>query len=373
MMRAVIVGRGILGLSIAEFMSRSGKFKVDVISSVAHPSASSAAAANLSTKAQVFARDPHFDLKIRGKSIYSDWLIQMRRELGEPNADDLSEIFSLGMGRDVFTDDSACNAQWRRVVQPAEEIRTRGLAPQKVNRPNPFWVEYADEGWVDAEAMLQLLERICRKRGVGFLEANVMQVDAFPHEVQQPDHLILAAGSHTPQILSAWGVELTHPVFQKSRRWSFGGTLELKIHQDVMPSGVTLLEIVPAQGPLSKLTFSGRRGRIFCSSISVKCADRGFSEPPVSVDLATVEEQKKFMLEMVESTFGLSPASFTSQFRWGMRLGFGHSELVAEQLAVPKNLENRLGKSLFVAAGAHKSGFLFAPCMGQLVLQKMQA
>ncbi|NBW81777.1 sarcosine oxidase subunit beta, partial [bacterium] len=41
-MKVVVIGKGILGLSVAEFLSRSGSTQVQVLSSVTFASASSA-------------------------------------------------------------------------------------------------------------------------------------------------------------------------------------------------------------------------------------------------------------------------------------------------------------------------------------------
>jgi hypothetical protein len=372
-MRICIVGRGILGLSIAEYFSRTSANTVEVISCSAHSAASAAAAANLATKAQVFARDRHFELKIRGKSLYSDWLVRMRRECEDTNPEDLSDIYRMGWGRDFFPDDNSCTVQWRRVQQPAHEIQARGLQPQVIRRLSPTCLEYADEAWVDAQYLLDLLGKVCSKRGVRFSEADVLNKVEGVFQASSFDHLILAAGGNTPQILAAWGARGAEDVFKKSRRWSFGATLEVLNSDWQMPEGVSLLEVLPSSGPLSKLTFSGVSGRLFCSSLSVKCPDNGFARLPDEADAALVEQQKQKMVELACETFALKPEKSSLRFRFGLRLGFGHTELVCESLPVPDGLSNVIRHSLIVASGAHKSGFLFAPCMGELVLQKMQA
>jgi hypothetical protein len=247
------------------------------------------------------------------------------------------------------------------------------LKPQFLHRISPTTLEYGDEAWIDAQYLLTLLEGICIKRGVRFSESDVMNgFDRASAEVFF-DHIVLAAGSYTPRILTAWGANGENSAFKKSRRWSYGGTLEVFNSGWSMPEGISLLEVVSSAGPLTKLTFSGAAGRLFCSSVSVKCADRGFAQLPEQFDAATVEEQKQKMLQLASEIFGLDPEQTSCRFRFGLRLGFGHSELVCERLPVPASLSGVAGHSLIVAAGAHKSGFLFAPCMGELVLQKMQA
>jgi hypothetical protein len=371
-MNVVVIGKGILGLSIAEFLSRSGQAQVQVLSSTACSAASSAAAANLATKAQVFARDPHFDLKIRGKKIYRQWLVDLRKECGEASPDDLSLVYCLATGRDVFDDANACNAQWQRVVQPVAEIVERGFQPQKIARSGECSIEYADEAWVDAQYLLALLEKVCRARGVVFDELDVAEVSDISAHVGHCDHLILSAGAWTPRILSAWGADSNCGFLQK-RRWSFGGTLEIETSARQIPENISLFEVVSELREPAKLTFSGNSRRLLCSSISVKCADRGMSEIPSQISVAgQIALQQKHMTEVAQEILGCELNQVPHRFHWGMRLGFGHCELVVEQLLVPALLP-LVRKSLLVAAGAHKSGFLFAPCIGEIVMQKMQA
>ena len=222
-MKVVVIGKGILGLSVAEFLSRSGSTQVQVLSSVTFASASSAAAANLATKAQVFARDSHFDLKIRGKSIYRQWLNNLRHECGHANAEDLSSVYLSAAGRDVFGDELSCSAQWQRVVQPEVEIVERGLPQQKIFRTGDCSIDYGDEAWVDARYLLRLLEEVCRRRGVVFAELDVSDISALTSQIGQCDHMILCAGAWTPRILQCWGVDTSARFLQK-RRWSWGGT-----------------------------------------------------------------------------------------------------------------------------------------------------
>ncbi|MEY3902077.1 MAG: hypothetical protein RL189_1383 [Pseudomonadota bacterium] len=371
-MRIAIVGKGILGLSIAEYLSRSGSFTVEVFSSENHSRASDAAAANLATKAQMFARDPHFSLKLQGKNDYRQWLAGLRREDGAAEPDDLSGLYIAGFGRDLFADEAACAAQYKRVLQPPEELAARALPLQSIARSSGCALEYDGEAWVHAGRLLELLERVCRKRGVSFSECDALREGDFSFAAKNVEGLVLAAGAATPQILSAWGVYQEGDLFRKSRRWSLGATLEIENPHWSMPAGVSILEVVPARGALSKLAFSGVGGRLFCSSISVKCADNGFAHPPEEAQRATIELQQKQLSELVFETFSFYPEEFRHQYRWGLRLGFGHSELMVESLPVPASLSSAGIKTLTVAAGAHKSGFLFAPRIGELVLQKVQ-
>jgi hypothetical protein len=50
----------------------------------------------------------------------------------------------------------------------------------------------------------------------------------------------------------------------------------------------------------------------------------------------------------------------------GYRVGYGHEELVVEKI-----YSNDQNLNIFVCAGAHKSGYLFAPVVGS-ILQNLQ-
>lgn len=371
-MKVIVAGQGILGLSTAEFLSRSGCAEVQVIAADKYPAASLAAAANLSTKGQAFARDPHFNLKIQGKQKYAQWLVDLRHEIGVANFSDLTGLFMMGRGRDVFFDSEDCLAQWRRVQQPAEEIAARGFSAQKIERPDSHTIEYGDEAWVDAQRLLNLLEAVCRQRGVRFSHADFLNPNEFSRLFDAADHFVLATGAQTLRILAAWDAPQRKNFFRKARRWSYGGTLEIRNEDCRLPEGITLLEVCPVRGPLSKLTFSGTNGRIFCSSISVKCQDQDEAVLPKMPNESELEEQQQIVFDLVQRTFGFDPRTQMHNYRWGLRLGFGHSELVVESLPVPAVLQPKVSGSFIVAAGAHKSGFLFAPCIGELVMQKMQ-
>jgi len=372
--QVIVVGKGIVGLSVAEFLSRTANVHVRVVSSPESPEASLAAAANLATKAQVFGRDPHFEMKIVGKKIYRSWLENLRGECGELHPEDLSQLFVEGIGRDVFFDELRCSEQWARILQPIEDIRTRGLPEQPVRRAHAHAIEYGGESWVDAQRLLRYLVTVCTQRGVQFSQADMKNPSEFLKTTGPVDHLILCTGAETPRILAFWG-EGAEPTALglKKRRWSFGGTLEIQLGAENLLGDVALLEIIPGHGPIEKLTFSGAAGRLYGSSLSVKCAEQAGECAPEAPDKALLQGQKEQMSEIVRETFGLLLENVPHRYRWGNRLGFGHSELMVESCRIPSLLQPWIRGAFVIAAGAHKSGFLFAPCLGNTVLQKMHA
>jgi hypothetical protein len=365
----VVVGRGILGLSVAEFLSRDPHVAIRVLASSQRDSASQAAAANLATKAQVFARDPHFELKLSGKRIYRRWLQQLCSESTQYRNIALNTVYVEGLGRDMFSSPELAEKQWRRVAQVPEEIAQRGLQAQALLRPQTDTIEYGSEAWVDAEFLLRLLEDVCRARGVEFCECDVLQVTDFEAHSAGAQAIVICAGSETLRLLEAWQLNQLPEAFRKSRRWSYGATLSFEAPRLQFPTGVSLFEWV-SHAALEKLTFSGASGRYFCSSVSVSCPNSPDANKPGEPDFEKLKQQQIVMKDALDKFFGLKLVDLNHSWRWGTRLGFGHKELVVE--AVPHHFSFLAGP-VVVASGAHKSGFLFAPLIGSLVRQKLQA
>ena len=365
----VVVGKGIFGLSVAEFLSRQRQNKIVVLASDEHVPASRAAAANLSTKSQVFARDPHFELKISGKKNYPEWLKSLCYESAGFSLGELKSSFVSSRGRDLFSSVELADRQWNRVVQPKSEISARGLPEQSVVRVGSQEIEYGDEAWVDASFLLNLLESVCRSRGVEFRNCDIADLANLEAECVDAQSLILCTGSQTPRILQAWNLSELPPSLGKSQRWSYGGTLAIDIPGWQMPDGISLLEYVSAEA-LEKVTFSGTYGKLYCSSVSVSCADKHHQNQPAEPDFFKIEAQQRSLISTLHKIFKIKLDLHEHHWRWGVRLGYGHRELVVE--ALPHTFSFLKGP-LVVAAGAHKSGFLFAPEIGSLVGQKLQA
>jgi hypothetical protein len=361
-----IVGCGIVGLSVAEFLTRNGAQNVKILSTTRFPAASKAAAANLATKAQVFARDPHYALKLEGKKKYSAWLEMLLRE--SSFASQLSSLYRSGVGRDHFESKELTEKQWIRIRQDEASTQVRGLPEQKLRRIDDRTIECDDEAWVDAPVLLHLLETVCRQRGVEFFEADACEPESWSEELRSAKALVLCAGAGTVRILESWkSVELP-PAFKKSLRWTFGGTLTIRGSGIVWDEGISLLECV-GHGEPSKVTFSGFADTLYCSSVSIPCA---FPDHPKSVSdpaLQSLLFQKETIYRCVRQFFGVEPTDFDCEWRWGHRLGFGHKEWLIEP--VPHSLPF-LNGPLIVAAGMHKSGYLVAPMLGELVMQKLQ-
>jgi glycine/D-amino acid oxidase-like deaminating enzyme len=366
----VVIGRGVLGLSVAEYLSRQGGHSVLVCFDDRFSLASAAAAANLSTKGQLYARDPHFELKLQSKAKYPDWLAAMVEELEERGQDwDYSSHYLHASGRDIFETKALADKQWDRITQPLNELKNRGFTRQPIERPSEVSIEYEDEAWVDALYLLQLLEAVCRSRGVQFLEKDIRDFSHLNNLGEEVTDIVLCAGGYSPHILEAWGCADALGGQGRKLRCSYGGTLCVKLPDRILPDGIALLEFINDNSP-EKVTFSGTSHQLFASSVSIPCVYQSSFLNLGQSDRLNVERQKQVIRAVAENQLGLNIDSLNHEWRWGWRLGFGHRELLVERIAAsPRGFKGRI----VLAAGAHKSGFLFAPLIGSLVGQKLQS
>jgi len=365
----IVIGRGVLGLSVAEFLSREGKHSVLVCSDEQFPEASAAAAANLSTKGQLFARDPHFQLKLQSKVIYPLWLKAMAEELeAKGQGWNHTTHYFCSKGRDTFETKGLADKQWRRIAQPIDELKSRGLSQQPVSRLSELSIEYDGEAWVDAVYLLRILEAVCRSRGVQFLHQDVHEFSTLLKLSNKISDIVVCAGSYSPQILGSWGC--SDLLFGKGLKFrcSYGGTLYADAPSWALPEDISLLEFVGETSP-EKVTISGTFQRLYASSVSVSCPYETSFLNLTAHEQRSVESQKQVVKELIQKQFGLNLNALKHEWRWGWRLGFGHRELLVEQVL---DRPEGFGGRIIMAAGAHKSGYLFAPMIGSLVGQKLQ-
>ena len=344
----VVIGAGIVGLSVAEYLSRKGKVLV-LHSPLKHP-ASHAAAANLSIKAQRYARDPHYELKIRGHGEYENWLKHLTRMQIRP----IDNFFKKARGVDTFESEEDCIFQWDRVLQPGSELVKRKLPPQELSIVNSKNIEYAGEACVNANALLEILRIRCLQQGVVIEQGEVESKAAikykfFNHFKDKAQHIILCAGAWTPNILQKWEIENipTHK-YRYGSTWILPNDFETGKYLKTL----SLLEFVETDRK-HKFTLSNPSGKeLFLSSSSHAADSLGDTERFATEDAAYLDRCAKLLNRMVRQELP-EPVETLS----GMRLRFGHKELWCEKLQ----------EDLTVCAGAHKSGFILAPVLGEHV------
>ncbi|MBX9704521.1 MAG: FAD-dependent oxidoreductase, partial [Silvanigrellaceae bacterium] len=282
----IVVGSGILGLSLAEYFSRNPHNKVNLISNEHPQSGSWAAAANLATKGQLFARDPHFALKLQAKKIYSKWLTSLLKEADGHHFFTIDEIFKHGKGIDYFDSKQACDMHFKRVVQPQEELKKRNLPANPIFRTSEMSLEYHDEMWVDAKKLLLLLKKVLTNRGCSFycsefsfeMAEHIFKNTHVKHNAQETETLkkqkiIFCTGAWTRELLSQHRICEGNIFSLQPSRFTIGSTFTIENRaREYLKNGLqhyALLEFIDSKLK-TKLTVSGSSKRFFLSSTTLK-------------------------------------------------------------------------------------------------------
>ena len=264
--------------------------------------------------------------------------------------------------------------QWKRALQPEEELRKRGFETQGMWRKDDLTIHYENEAWVHASELLKSLEHTCRNAGVRFSEQDIesreqLEILALNSGLQK-NTLFLCPGWATLDLLQKLDLlprdEKLLSQLQKPR-WSVGSTFQI--------AKPWITEAPPVNEAIAEKHFNGSAATLsgdhletFVSSTTLR-ADRGdfsfptamFREPPgpsLPFGLALerrVESELQFLNQQLLLTANCTLDESTESR--GLRLGFGHTELLACQLA----------ENTFLISGAHKSGYLYAAAMEEIL------
>lgn len=357
----VIIGSGILGLSIAEYLTRTtiDPSSLKIISNEHKLAGSNAAAANLATKGQLYARDPHFHLKLEAKKIYRSWLENLLNELNKQEIS-LDSFYKNGWGIDYFYSKENKEKQYNRVKQCEEELKKRNLPNNSILSQKENIILYKDESWVDAHILLDILRKVLLKRKVKFenIEINY-EIYKKLNNSEKYKNIIFCTGAWTKDLLKKLNIAV--PSIMEKQRLTFGSTFSSKNLTDLKE--YSLVEKVSADLK-NKVTISGSKNRNYISSTTVKISEIENLENLKELNVANNQLLKLAEQQMLNCPFYLTENNTIKQLD-GVRVGFGHSEIVLTQLS-----DQNLAVRKFVCAGAHKSGYLFAPVIGAK-LQKM--
>ena len=430
----VIVGGGITGLSLAYDFKRAGaqvlllsaSQLVNINSSrfstpfgentfpLHLQSASQAAAANLALRAQQFARDPHFALKLAARKIFRRWL-QGIEALSEQKI-----AFKEGKGCDAFASVSLAQTQWSRILQDREELKKRNLQEQDIalleqntllkvtpeqNPPEhspleqrlpsrfPGAVVYGGEAWVHGLQLLTALHSACSKLGVAFQIAEVANWTQIILSAQKyfagqnssaaKINVIFATGAGSESLLNALSLqpeEQAQVNLFKKPRYSAGSTF---VSSKSFKSPYVLLELADAQRQ-AKVTLSGNEEATFLSSTTLRVAQPNVLSQEEKLIWARKNNE---LIELSTSAqdsnvqaYGPLNQTSCSDFakvlwgeleeRHGLRVGFGHKELLVAKLAAVEGTMPPAVQTAVLCAGAHKSGFLYAPILAQHLLEQ---
>jgi hypothetical protein len=354
--RALVIGKGVLGLSLAHQLAKMGR-AVTLIYSNAKTPGSCSAAANLSLKSQQFGRDPHFQLKIEGRVRFESWLDELA----------LPVRFRRGLGIETFEDAQQAQQHFQRIQQPTDELEKRSLPTQNFSKLDDKTFVYQDEAWVHAGDLLAALEATCLKLGVQFVEKNISnrdEIEAFLNTgkalcLKNKISIFLCTGWGSIEILNNLNLR---PCSSRDQtlvakpRMSVGSTFTAH-SQTFDPIGTdSEVAIQETHKGTKTQTLSGDSSCLFLSSTSLRV-------PHDVID----KETNLSLLQETNSNF-LNAFETKNTEKWtvntGMRLGFGHSELLC--CALESSSQPTFRRWYFMA-GAHKSGFLYAAAMPQLL------
>ena len=361
-----IIGSGIIGLSVAEYLSHKGK-SVAVISNDNPLSGSYAAAANLATKGQLFARDSHFQLKLDGKKIYPHWINRLINEISYENK---TQIYKFGLGSDIFFNSFDRDRQLKRVLQNKETLISKNLSTNAIESDGDHSVLYKEEAWVNAAELLKILKFVLIKRGVNFIDESFSQkyLDGINLEGQKVC-FILCTGAWTKFLLK----ELQWPLpkgMNSSERMTIGSTFSVKNKIKNKYDEIILQEKIN-ENFSNKVTWSGDANTSYLSSTSLKISsdlsplnvNKLFIDlpSPGEVNLRELLENKN--KQFLDFALEKEKISFESlEIKTGLRVGYGHSEIIIEKINISHEKYSAL-----VCCGAHKSGYLFAPVLGEMI------
>ena len=377
-----IWGSGILGLGVAEWFSRHGCGpKITVIEKDSLYGGSAPAAALLHTKAQVVGRDPHFSLKLQAKSIYAQWILNLRNEYANslntstvpvlPEQQHFLEPFLYeGASIDIHLNTAAADAQWLRVRQAdVEQPSLLRLTPQSIC--------YLNEPWVDARVLLPLLKQVLVFRGVTFKGC-----DSPLSQAEWQDQHVICGGVFSEDILRKMGVSAEWIPGIKKKRLTLGSTFAAEIDiEDILKQDPLLPAALHQCGDVTHIEVHSVTGETFVLSLyqslqrTLEMQKRNISsaQKPLQTlvsssvfrtDLSLGDGAQSQLLAYETQWLGalkqLLPSLNVLQRRSGARIGYGHQELVIAKIAHTKDCCG----PLFFCSGAHKSGFLYAPVVG---------
>jgi glycine/D-amino acid oxidase-like deaminating enzyme len=374
----VVVGSGVLGLCSAWEAARAGR-RVVIVSSPRAPRASEAAAADLALHGQRYARAAHFELKLRMREAYPDWITELEAASG------LRVPFVRGEGIAIFADASARDAHESRIRQSEEILKARNLPSQGIEHREVAGLPAltcADESWVDAHALLTALTRAAIASGVTFVSGHLAsRDDLVSYSGASRFDVLLCAGAGSLELLESLGL------------WPCGGPQRARLSSPRFSVGTVLASSRVEPWPQYALvevpggaTLAGDARRVFASSSTVRVgvtSIHGLSTQELeewrneddalraSADAGMAllgELLREVQLEresLERAKIAATPEPLEWEERRGLRLGFGHGELLACELE-GREAPWAPGRA-YLFAGAHKSGYLFGPAAGAIL------
>ncbi len=377
--KILIIGNGILGLSVAEFFSRQqyiNKYFVEIESKKNLLTGSSAAAANLATKGQLFGKDPHFQMKLNGKNIYFQWLKNL---CFESNTDEkeIEMHFRSGFGLDFFSKKEDLECQFNRVLQNKDDLIKKKLPTDfiqienealKLNQLELHCISYKNEFWVDANWLLNLLHKTLIKRNI---KMNSSENGFTEHQIGI-SHIIYCMGAWTNS-KNQFNIKLGKVTYgitcfldEKNSAEFFESLIQIEAqftnNKNEKKVSLYSFHYYDDKGEKIKFTISGQKNRIYFSSTTIILKDDiPFTEGFFKNEYDNINiDFKKNIHKFLKENFNRDTIIYSVE---GYRIRYGHQEFLVQEIC---NADQSYYKKI-VCAGAHKSGFLIAPVISEIV------
>lgn len=395
----IVVGAGILGLSVAEAASRRG-LPVDVIESPRHPPASLAAAAQLGLKGQSLCRSGAFALKMQGARGLPAWLASW-----DPDA--WSTYFKVGLGRDRVLSQAECAEQLRRVTRHENHGQEHFVGPPLVyladcdRDPSSGAAAlcYLQESAVDARILLSRLRSVLQSRGVGFWQCDVAcaaELEEFlvaraagDTEGLSQRPWVLAAGAWSLEVLREWDSESPVHLVPASVRYSLGASVVGSL-DDFSPASPVALPLDFNRFVTEGLIDRSRRqiaalthhdAGVVLTSLSVPAVSAPCGQA-LTADTLPGQVFAKPWAAMRDLLARHGLRSPDTPLLWhGLRARFSSRDLLVEELPCPPVLARAVARCVpdcghdlprvMVFAGANRSGFAYGPALAHQIVSRL--
>jgi glycine/D-amino acid oxidase-like deaminating enzyme len=344
-MKLLIIGSGIVGLSLAEYFSRDSSNNVILNTSRENLLAGSLAApANVSLKSQVIARQKHFNYKIQAQSLYSKWIQNLEQESSSIETQGI-KLFRQGKSVEFFETEKLKEEQYMRVTKNASHD------PKKITMLSRK-IEYDDEIYVSGTDLLKLLKEILQKRENFRFDFTLLSKKNAPFFFANFETAFFCTGAWTFQLLESLGIK-EGLIFKP--RYSLGLSLSFHTKKSLLRDYV-LIDIIKKES--KKYTLSGREGQLcYLSSFSRKLFDLNnideFSQ--------SLKEEASNALEYFQKE-GIVDSISDISYLFGVRMRLNHEELSIQHIC-----SQDINTRLYFCTGFHKSGFYYAPIIGEVV------
>ncbi|GIU82865.1 MAG: glycine oxidase ThiO [Acidobacteria bacterium] len=353
MQEILIVGAGIIGLSIARALRKEGVGRIKIIErKKTGKEASFAAAGMLAPHVEAERKDAFFKFCAESNKLYNEFVSEIFDETGID-----VEFRANGIVYLAFTEDDLKKLKHRYEWQSKAKIKVEFLQAHEIRRIEPFvspdvlaGLIYPEDGQVENRKLLAALERFLRSSGIEILQdteitnliarnSKIEAVETKKGERIFADVVILASGAWTSLIrLNNQSLTLSEIKPIRGQMIAFRTTKKFFEHVLYSPRGY----VVPRED-----------GRIL---VGATVEDVGFNK-----------EVTNFGVDFL-SDVGLEISPSLSNLKISEKWA-GLRPMSSDGLPVLGEFPEV--KNLFIATGHYRNGILLAPITAKVIAEKI--